>query len=282
MADTLTTAPSPAIKPLPVLIAMQRVADWQLAHPPTNSATGWLQAAGDAGFMALAGISGDVKYRNAMLAVGANTHWQLGPRKYMADDECIGQLYTELYFLYREPQMIAPMRQQFDAILARPPSVQSLDFSQPGRGQDSWSWCDALFMAPPAWMRLYAATDDERYMDFAVTNWWRATDFLYDTNEHLFFRDSTYFDKREANGQKIFWSRGNGWAMAGLVRMLQFLPMNHPDRPRFEQLFKDMADKILACQQPDGLWRVSLLDPDSYPIPKPAVRPWTLTRSPGA
>jgi unsaturated rhamnogalacturonyl hydrolase len=268
MDDTLTTAPSPAIKPLPVLIAMQRVADWQLAHPPSYPVTSWDQGAGDAGFMALAGISGDLKYRDAMLAIGTNTEWQLGPRKYMADDECIGQLYTELYFLYREPQMIAPMRERFDAILAQPPAVQSLDFSQPGHGQDSWSWCDALFMAPPAWMRLYAATDDERYMDFAVTNWWRTTDFLYDTNEHLFFRDSTYFDKRAPNGEKIFWSRGNGWVMAGLVRMLQYLPMNHPDRPRFEQLFKDMADKILACQQPDGLWRVSLLDPNSYPDPE--------------
>ncbi len=192
MADTLTTAPSSAIKPLPVLIAMQRVADWQLAHPASYPVNGWEQGAGDAGFMALAGISSDLKYRNAMLAVGAGTQWQLGPRKYMADDECIGQLYTELYFLYREPQMIAPMRERFDAVLANPPSAQSLDFAQPGHGQDSWSWCDALFMAPPAWIRLYAATDDERYLNFAVTNWWRTTDFLYDTNEHLFYRDSTY------------------------------------------------------------------------------------------
>ena len=101
-------------------------------------------------------------------------------------------------------------------------------------------------MAPPTWMRLYAATGDERYLDFAVTNWWRTTDYLYDKDEHLFFRDSTFFDKREVNGQKVFWSRGNGWVMAGLVRVLQYLPMNHPDRPRFEQLFKDMAAKILT------------------------------------
>ncbi|HUB86324.1 MAG TPA: DUF4861 family protein, partial [Verrucomicrobiae bacterium] len=83
--------------------------------------------------------------------------------------------------------------------------------------------------------------------------------------EHLFFRDSTYFDKQETNGQKIFWSRGNGWVMAGLVRMLQYLPMNHPDRPRFEQLFKDMADEVVSLQQPDGLWCPSLLDPQDYP-----------------
>jgi hypothetical protein len=120
-------------------------------------------------------------------------------------------------------------------------------------------------MAPPSWLRLYAATDDERYLNFAVTNFWRTTDYLYDTNENLFFRDGSFFNQTEANGKKIFWSRGNGWVLAGIVRMLQYLPANHPDRPRLEQLFKDMAKKILTLQQPDGLWRASLLDPEDYP-----------------
>ncbi len=255
------------ISPSTVLNAMQRVADWQLAHPSSHSLTDWTQGAGDAGMMALAGISGDAKYRDAMLAMGETNQWQLGPRKYHADDQCIGQTYAELYFLYREPKMIAPMRARFDEILAQPSTVTNLDFTQPkGVAGEKWSWCDALFMAPPAWARLYYATGDERYLNFAVTNWWRTTDYLYDTNEHLFFRDSTYFTKREANSKKVFWSRGNGWVMGGLVRTLQYLPMNHPDRPRFEQLFKDMSAKILTCQQPDGLWRASLLDPDSYPL----------------
>jgi rhamnogalacturonyl hydrolase YesR len=245
---------------------MQQVANWQLDNPSPKSTEGWASAAGDAGFMALAGISGELKYRQAMLEMAERNQWQLGPREYHADDQCVGQTYNELYFLYRDPRMISPMRLRFDQILAHPPAVPSLDFSQPGHAQELWSWCDSLFMAPPAWIRLYAATDDPRYLDFAVTNWWRTTDFLYDKDAHLFFRDSSYFKKTEANGRKIFWGRGNGWVMAGLVRMLQFLPMNHPDRPRFEKLFEDMAGKILACQQTDGLWRASLLDPDSYPL----------------
>ena len=97
--DTLTSALSSEIKPLPVLAAMQRVADWQLANPSKHKLTDWTQAAGDAGFMALAGIAGDAKYRDAMLAVGATNDWQLGPRKFHADDHCIGQTYAELYFL---------------------------------------------------------------------------------------------------------------------------------------------------------------------------------------
>jgi rhamnogalacturonyl hydrolase YesR len=266
--DTITTALSSEIKPAPVLDAMQRVGDWQLAHPAAIRQTGWIQSVGDIGMMALAGISGDPKYRDAMLAKGESNGWQLPEyrgRKYHADDQCYGQVCTELYFLYRENQMIAPMREKFDWILSHPPATQSLDHNL---GEDQWTWCDALFMAPPAWLRLYAATDDERYMDFGVTNFWRTADYLYDKGEHLFFRDSTFFDKREPNGKKIFWSRGNGWVFAGIVRCLQYLPMNHPDRPRFEQLFKDMAEKILACQQSDGMWRASLLDPADYPTPE--------------
>ena len=160
------------------------------------------------------------------------------------------------------------MRERFDWILTHPPKDTSLGFSQPDHGQELWSWCDALFMAPPTWLRLYAATGDEKYLNFAVTNFWRTTDFLYDKNENLFFRDSTFFKKTEANGQKVFWSRGNGWVFAGIVRALQYLPMNSPARPRFEQLFKDMAGKILSLQQADGLWRASLLDPQDFPTPE--------------
>jgi hypothetical protein len=37
-------------------------------------------------------------------------------------------------------------------------------------------------------------------------------------------------------------------------------------RGRFETHFKEIAAKVLTCQQPDGLWRASLLDPASFPL----------------
>ncbi|HEY3761722.1 MAG TPA: glycoside hydrolase family 88 protein [Verrucomicrobiae bacterium] len=250
-----------------VLKVMQLVADWQLANPVTNRPTGWICGVGDIGMMAMAGISPDPKYRNAMFAKGETNEWQLPQyrgRKYHADDQCIGQVWTELYFTYRQKDMIAPMREKMDFIMSNPAPNQSLD----SPNQDTWSWCDALFMAPPSWMRLYAATGDARYMDYAVSNFWRTANFLYDTNAALFYRDSSAFDKHEQNGSKIFWSRGNGWVLAGTARILQYLPTNSPDRQRFEKLFKDMARSVLASQQPDGLWHSSLLDPKDYATPE--------------
>jgi len=59
-----------------------------------------------------------------------------------------------------------------------------------------------------------------------------------------------FFAKREANGKKVFWSRGNGWVLAGLARMLQFLPPDHPSRARFEKQYHDMADKFSRFNSP--------------------------------
>jgi len=268
-ADAPAGTFSPELKPAAVLDVMQHVADWQLAQPQdTNRPTVWIQAVGDVGMVALAGISADPKYRDAMMALGTNINWDMPGyrgRQYHADDQCIGQVWTELYFQYHKNVMLAPTRARLDYILAHPPTTPGMAYNGP-RGQEQWSWCDALFMAPPTWLRLAAATEDERYLDFAVTNWWRTVDYLYDPEAHLISRDNTYLNQKEANGQKIFWSRGNGWVFAAIPRMLQYLPANHPDRPRFEQLFKDMAAKIADCQQPDGLWHASLLDPDSYPL----------------
>ena len=53
--------------------------------------------------------------------------------------------------------------------------------------------------------------------------------------------------------------------MGGLVRILKEMPKNYPQRQFYEQLYKEMAAKVASIQQADGLWRASLLDPESYP-----------------
>ena len=262
-------APAPELMkadfaPAAILKTMELVGDWQLAHPATYKATDWTQGALYTGMMALDGVSPSPRFREAMRAMGEANGWKPGSMVYHADDHCVGQTYCELYAQYREPKMLAGLRERFDFILANP-ATNSLKFGIRDCTK-RWSWCDSLFMAPPAWIRLWAATGDAKYRDFAIDQWWKTSDYLYDAQEHLYFRDSTYFEKREANGKKVFWSRGNGWVMGGLVRMLEVLPSGDPARSKFEQQFKEMAAAVLKCQQDDGLWRSSLLDPASYPL----------------
>ena len=271
VGPSTASLPPPALTPATVLDISERVADWQLANPSKRwEPTLWTQAAFYAGAMALGDVSRSPRFHEAMMRMGETCGWKLcdyHKSPYNADDHCIGQTYAELYLRHRDPKMLAAMIERFDFVLAHPKDNNLVfDRTLNPDWRNTWSWCDALFMGPPAWLRLSAATGKKAYLDFAMEKWWKTSDFLYDPEEHLYFRDSTFFAKREANGKKIFWSRGNGWVLAGLVRVLQFLPADHPARSRFERQFREMADRVLACQQADGLWHASLLDPANYPL----------------
>lgn len=271
LAATCATLLAPGLwadpTPEEIVGLMERAADWQLAHPSKWKPLEWHNAAFYAGVMALAKDSASPRFHDAMMKLGEDNRWQLGARPYHADDHAVGQTYAELFAQHRDPRMIAPLRERFDAILAQP-KAGSLDFDQAKNPErtDRWSWCDALFMAPPAWVRLWQATGNQAYLDFAISQWWVTSDFLYDQAEHLYYRDSSYFGQHEKNGRKVFWGRGNGWVMGGLVRVLRLLPAGHPARARLVQQFHEMADKIVTCQQADGFWRASLLDPAAFPM----------------
>jgi rhamnogalacturonyl hydrolase YesR len=249
---------SAELNPPAIISAMKAAADWQLEHPLKHSRTDWATAPFYVGLMALAPLASEPKYADAAMRMGVINCWQPGPLFYHADDHCISQPYLEFYLKTHDRSMLAPTQKRFDEILAK--------IAAGDKSQIRWSWSDALFMAPPTWIRLYAATGDRKYLDFLNQEWRFTCDLLYDQAECLYFRDASYIKKREANGKKLFWSRGNGWAFAGLARVLQYYPKAQPVRSVYEKQFKDMAAKILSLQQPDGLWHPSLLDPQNYPV----------------
>jgi rhamnogalacturonyl hydrolase YesR len=219
-------------------------------------------------------IAGEDTYYGWLREKGDMQHWTYNQRnkpsfRYHADDYCIGQMYVELYRKYKQPEMIAPMKAYFDQILANPSSVNlEFKFTDTSFPTERWSWCDALFMAPPVWAKMANVTNKKKYLDFMYQEYKFTTDYLYDKDEDLYFRDSNYFTRKEANGAKVFWGRGNGWVFAGLPLIIRELPEKYKQKEYFETIFKDMAAKVLSIQQPDGSWHASLLDPSSYPNPE--------------
>ncbi len=249
---------SPAFRKKDVTAALRKVADWQLARVKDHPSQDWTFAALYAGFMAVPPAVNGNTYRDAMRGVGQHFQWQLGPRKEHADDHAIGQTYSELYMRYHDPAMIAPTRERMDALLQRTDDPQ----------KPLWWWCDALFMAPPVLADLTKVTGDKKYLDFMNREWWITSNLLYDPQLHLYSRDASFLDKREANGAKVFWSRGNGWVMAGLARVLTVMPADYPDRAKYVAQFQQMAQELAAIQGSDGLWRPGLLDVAAYKLPE--------------
>jgi unsaturated rhamnogalacturonyl hydrolase len=257
---------SAQISTAPIRKVMKAVADWQLENPSKHRTTDWTYAAGFAGLTAWAQMNDSDSYFEALKDFGEKNNWQLGRRPYHADDHAVAQMYLALYEKYRDPAMIAPLIERFDWILANQPDTPLTHDNREHKKR--YNWCDALFMAPPVWTRLSSLTGNQAYVDYVNKEVWVTTDYLYDTEEHLYFRDDRYFDQREANGKKMFWCRGNGWVFGGLVRVIANLPADYPDRQRYVQIYRDMAATVKRIQGSDGLWRSSLLDPVTYPPPE--------------
>ncbi len=251
------------LAPAAVERLMEKVGHWQLDNPARHAPWDWTQGALYAGMMALVRTSDDPRFEQAMLEIGRAVAWKPGPRPFHADDHCVGQMYLEMYLRHEDPAMLKPIQAAL-AAMAQQPTDESLAWRN-NVGDRQWAWCDALFMGPPTLALLYAATEDEAWLKELDRRWWKTTEYLYDEEEHLFFRDSRFFDDRGAGGTKVFWSRGNGWVLAGLARVLQHLPHEHPTRPRYERLFREMCARIASLQQPDGMWRSSLLDRENFP-----------------
>jgi rhamnogalacturonyl hydrolase YesR len=245
-----------------ILRVMTAAADWQLANPSKHPPYDWTQAPFWIALNTFAPLSGDPqRYLMAVRRNGEENRWRPGPRPLCADDHAITQSYLLLYRVSKDRAMIEPALQNFDAVILFP-FDESLEFESWEKTWRQWVWCDALFMSPPALAMAARATGDRRYLDFMNRMWWKTTDYLYDKNEHLYYRDSRFF------GKKIFWSRGNGWVIAGLARVLMEMPSDYPDRPRYLALFREMASRVIALQSSDGYWRSNLLDPDSLPLPE--------------
>lgn len=253
-----------------VLKAMNSVADWQLENlpePKKRGGTGlpwythydWTNAALYTGVMAHWETTLNRKYLDLMISFAEEVEWQAGPRLLHADDHVIGQVYAEIYMQKKDEKMIKPIIDRIDEVMADPIS-----------GRELWDWCDALYMAPPTLTRLYHITGNRKYLDYMDKQWWDATDLLYDKEEQLYFRDHRFIiqpdgsGRREPSGDKVFWSRGNGWVLAGIARLLQYMPDDYPQRHKYEQLFREMAGRIAGLQGEDGLWKTSLLYPQGH------------------
>jgi unsaturated rhamnogalacturonyl hydrolase len=254
----LATDVSAALKQQAIRHVVDKVADWQLSRTKGHFNQDWTFAVLYRGLIAASRATGNAKYEDAVRDASIEFAWKLGPRVGHADDEAVAQSYLHFYFQSHDESMLAPTKAGFDQVMFLPE-----DSAEP-----LWWWCDALFMAPVAWVQLSAATGNPAYIDFVDKQWWITSSLLYDAKDRLYSRDATTLNQHETNGQKIYWSRGNGWVLAGLASVIQALPEGDPRRIRYIAQFQQMAQRIAALQGKDGLWRPGLLNADAYPLPE--------------
>ncbi len=282
--DLFSQRTANAFDPATIDAIGDKVADWQIANIDDLSyirnyrssiadRRGWVHGALYVGMMNWAALPGNEEYFAPLREISEENEWRLGDRLFHGGDHIVGQLYLTFYEREKDAQMIDHTTRQLNQVLVANPddTLEFLGDSVRGVGrvcQLRWCWCDALFMSPQTWMRLSLATGEDQYMAYADKEFWATHDYLKDPEFNLFYRDSRYFTMREEAGNKIFWSRGNGWVYAGLVNILRILPKDHPSYPRYVKLFRDMSVTIAGLQHDNGMWSPSLLDKTENPKPE--------------
>jgi unsaturated rhamnogalacturonyl hydrolase len=219
----------------------------------------WTRAVYYEGLMALYGIDPQQAYYNYAAEWSNKHNWGLrsGSSTRNADDQCCGQTYIDLYVIDKQPERIRDIKACIDNM------VQS-------DKNDDWSWIDAIQMAMPVFAKLGKLYNDSGYFNkmydlYSYAKYKQGDSGLYNTEEHLWWRDKDFDPPyKEPNGQNCYWSRGNGWVFAALVRTLGILPKTNPHYNEYIQDFKEMAAALIKVQRQDGFWNVSLHDPDHF------------------
>jgi rhamnogalacturonyl hydrolase YesR len=239
------------------------VNEWQKDHPvmPPGDRN-WQRATWYTGITAAWKSTGDRRFLEQAAQWGARHAWQPGTEPYGMNRLFCSQTWLELYFLKKDPAMIRP-------------TVEWLDTSHPlsPGGARRWyleadyGYVDTIYGAPTLAM-LARATGNPRYLEIMHAFFEDITGELLDKEAGLYYRDRRFIGKKTAAGKKILWSRGNGWAFAGIARVLDYLPPRDPSRPRYEGIFRRMAVELVKRQGADGMWRPNLDDPEHIAAPE--------------
>lgn len=245
---------------------------WQ-THNPVHGRAFWDNAAYHTGNMEVYFLTGNKQYLDYSLAWAEHNEWK-GAKSddklkwkysYGESDEYVlfgdyqvcFQTYADLYNLFPNSEKIAR-------------ALEVMEYQMSTNRKDYWWWADGLYMVMPVMTKLYRITQNPLYLEKLHEYWQYADSLMYDGEANLYYRDGKYiYPKHQTpSGKKDFWARGDGWVLAALAKVLKDLPLTNKYRNEYVIRFQEMASSIAACQQPEGYWTRSLLDPQFAPGPE--------------
>ncbi len=211
------------------------------------------------GLMALYTILPRAEYYQYMYDWGEAHQWtpRNGATTRDADDYCCSQLYIDMYRLTHQWRMIQNAKANMD-MLVNTPQV------------NDWWWIDAIQMGMPVFAKLGAVTGEQNYFDkkwemYSYARNRHGENGMYNPAENLWWRDQDFDPPyQEPNGKNCFWSRGNGWVYAALVRVLNEIPADEKHRADYINDFLAMSKALQNCQRSDGFWNASLHDETNF------------------
>ncbi|TBO40151.1 glycoside hydrolase family 88/105 protein [Pedobacter kyonggii] len=214
----------------------------------------WTRAVYYEGLMNLYKIHPKKEYYDYAVQWGQKHNWGLrnGITTKNADDQACGQTYIDLYLIDKQPERIKDIKASIDLVI------------KSGKVND-WTWIDAIQMGMPVFARLGKLYNDTTYYNYMYKMYMHSKNTegggLYNAKDGLWWRDKDFVPPyKEPNGEDCYWSRGNGWVVAALVRVLEIIPENEAHRNEYLKTYHEMIKALVPIQRADGFWNVSLHD----------------------
>lgn len=219
----------------------------------------WTRTVYYEGLLALYSIYPDTEYYAYAYQWGDFHKWGMwrGTTTRHADNYACGQVYIDMYNLCPKPEILLNVKSNLN-VLVNTPQI------------NEWWWIDAIQMGMPGFAKMGKLTGEQKYFDkmwqmYEYTRNQHGEHGMFNQKDGLWWRDQDFDPPyKEPNGEDCYWSRGNGWVYAALVRVLDEIPANEVHRQDYINDFLTMSKAIKACQREDGFWNVSLHDPNHF------------------
>lgn len=280
-----------------VLRIMKKVNNYQFNNPWTDKEDyNWIRGTYYTGVMAAYQATGDKQYLKQANRWGEKFNWNIQPIRMNSGGSGVNvltsaQTWLESYMLEPDIKKIHPVIEYLITPYWKNPVNRPYKWHFEGGRR----YVDGLYTGPPALAMLFKITGKQKYADWLEFVFWDVHNQLYDEDTELYYRDyrfnskykdkvlekyyrpdsisrenarSSYVYQYSPNGKKVLWSRGNGWAFAGIARILKYLPVDYPERNKYLKIFKEMAESLKDRQLDDGYWRMNLDDPEDYSKPE--------------
>lgn len=271
---------------------IKKVNDYQYSHPWKETDDNWIRGTYYTGVMACYQATGNQKLLEQCNAWGEKLNWHIPALKPEQKSSGVnlltcGQTWLESYMVKKKRFKIEPIIAHLENPEIRNPVSNPLYWYFEGGRR----YVDGLFTGPPALAMLHKITGEQKYLDWMNACFWDIYGALYDYEEGLFYRDirfrkgyygevdknyikpddvkwedarGSYAYQETKNRKKVLWSRGNGWAFAGIARILKYIPKDNANYERYKQVFVVMAEELKKRQQPDGFWYPNLADSNDF------------------
>ena len=219
----------------------------------------WTRAVYYEGLMALYSVDKQQEYYDYAIAWATRHNWNLRDvtKTRHGDNQACGQTYIDLYLVDKKPERIDSIKESIDKMM-RSEKI------------DDWHWVDAIQMAMPVFAKLGVIYNDTNYFHrmyqmYAFAKYKHGDKGLFNAAEGLWWRDKDFDPPyKEPNGKNCYWSRGNGWVVAALVRVLSILPKSNPQYDEYLSDYKSMMEALAPIQRADGYWNASLHDSTNF------------------